>query len=133
MLRLAVDPPLRICESTCGVELVVEFKASGIPEIHVEQGAPRPDRHLLLGLAQAAAMAIEEQDRESVAIVDRCSVRLLGGDLDKDLDPVFLAFRTTEGRFAVLAVGDFQTVRRRARDMARYFTGAVRLDVGRRL
>ena len=128
-MRLTIKPNPPIPQFGAELEIVIIVDDVGIPEIIVESGLPRPDRHLLLGLVQSVSLLIEEQDPESVAIMESCSVRLDKANEEKELEPGLLIVKTKEGRFGALIVGDSIVARRLARRSVRWFTGTIRLDV----
>ncbi len=111
------------------LEFVIEARDEVPPEIHLSRGRPLPDRHVLLGIAEAAALAVDEKDPDMVAFMDEVRVELIRNDGSVTIEPVLLVFRTISGRLGVLAVGDPARVRRVARELRRYFTRLIRLDL----
>ncbi len=128
-MRLQIDPPPKLGILAMDLDLVIEVPESGLPAIHVDQGQPLPDRHLLLGLAQCAAVATEEEDPASVEFVQDCSIRLVRGQSRFPLSSPLIIVRSSHGKFGVLAVADHETIRRLTRHSVRHFTGKIRLDV----
>ncbi len=126
---------LEICPSpTLGIlgtdlDLVVEVSESGTPSIHLDPGQPQPDRHLLLGLAQCAAVAVEERDSECVASLKTRSVTLVKGNDRLFLGGLLVLMRNSSGKFGVLSRADYQTAGRLTRRLIWHFTGKIRLDV----
>jgi hypothetical protein len=128
-MRLLIDPPAPLALFAGELGLVIEVPEAGIPSLYVPSGVPQPDRHMVLGLIQSLAVAVSEDDKDCVAIVDRCTVRLdLNGQI-KDLEPSFIVIRDERAAFGVLVAGTREDARRRARQALRYFTGTIRLDV----
>lgn len=128
-MKLLVSPPPPLPVFSQDLELVILVQEESIPQIFVEEGVPRPDRHLLLGLIQAVSMSVQERDPESVVCTENCAMRLdRSGDL-RQLEPGLVIVRSKEGRFGVLAASDHSSARRLARQALRWFTGTIRLDV----
>lgn len=128
-MKLIIEPPIALPALQEDLELVVVYRDSGVPEVFTPPGVPRPDRHLLLGVVQSIAFAIQEMDPESVVIAANRRVAL---DLDgtvKGLDPELLIVRTLDCRLGALVRGNSDDARRLARAAVRSFTAAVRLDV----
>ena len=128
-MKLLIDPLPQWSLFSTDLELVIEHRESGIPHVHLGQGVPRPDRHLLLGIVQSIVLAVQERDSESVVIADSMTVRLESSEGARTLETGLVIVRARDGRFGALACGDWQTARARAREALRYFTGTVRLDV----
>jgi len=128
-MRLLIVPPAPIALLAGELGLVIEVPEAGIPTLYVPRGVPQPDRHLVVGLIQSVAVAVSEDDKDSVAIVDRCSVHLeLNGQI-KELDPSFIVARDDRAAFGVLIAGTREEARRRTRQAVRYFMGTIRMDV----
>jgi hypothetical protein len=120
----SVSPVLR--ES---LQLVIEIKFDSIPGIYVAQGMPRPDRHMLLGLVQTMAIAIEEQDTESVVFLrDRSILFDIDGEVREIIAPL-VVMRGETGVMAALIMCEHEDARRIARKAVRYFTSKIRLDI----
>jgi hypothetical protein len=102
---------------------------AAVPELYVEDGLPRPDRHLLVGLAQSVLMAVEEKDAETVAFLEPCTVSLKRSDETKLLDRGLIVVRSMTGRLGTLVTATPGEARRLARKAVRWFTGAIRLDI----
>lgn len=128
-MRLTIEPKPPLPQFSSELDLVIFMDDGRAPEIFVREGSPRPDRHLLLGLVQIVSVAVQEQDPESVVRMEHCSVRLERTGEVKDLKPGLVIVRTGEGRFGVIGVGDSSTVKRLTREILRWFTGTIRLDV----
>ncbi len=128
-MKLLMDPAPKLAVFCKDLDIVIHARDGGIPETYVEEGSPRPDRHMLLGIVQAAVIAVEESDNDSVATVSECPVMLRRLSDVKNLDPNLIVVKSGDGEIGVLAAGDSRDARRRVRDALRYFTGTVRLDV----
>jgi hypothetical protein len=128
-MRLRIDPQPKSSLFSSDLELVIEQRASGIPRIHIAQSVPRPDRHLLLGIVQSTAFAVQERDAESVFVDESMTVVLETDEGAKTLDPGLVIARSKDGRFGALVRGDWKRAREHARNALRYFTGTIRLDV----
>jgi hypothetical protein len=102
---------------------------ASVPELFLEDGLPRPDRHLLVGMAQSILMALEEADPETVAFLDSCAIRLDRSGETKPLDRGLIVVRSTTGKFGALVTATPREARRLARKAVRWFTGAIRLDI----
>ncbi len=100
-----------------------------VPELYIEDGLPRPDRHLLVGLAQTVLMAVEEKDPETVAFLDPCTVCLKRSDETKLLGRGLIVVRSMTGKFGALVTITPGEARRLARKAVRRLTGAIRLDI----
>ncbi|MEW6352556.1 MAG: hypothetical protein AB1646_26210 [Thermodesulfobacteriota bacterium] len=111
------------------MDFVIEAHEDLPPEIHLSDGGPRPDRHVLLGLAEAAALAVDEKDPDLVGFTKEAKVELVRNGRTVTVEPVIMVFRSIPGRLGILAVGDPARVRRVVRQMRRYFTRMIRLDV----
>ncbi len=111
------------------LQLLIEIKFDSIPAIHVARGVPRPDRHMLLGIVQTMAIAIEEKDPESVAFLKERSVLLeVDGEVRETAAPL-VVLRGTGGVMAALVMCEKEEARRIARKAVRHFTATIRLDV----
>ncbi len=128
-MRLIVDPiPLSPLVDN-NLELVICLEDGQAPEIHVKEGLPKPDRHLLLGLMQTVAVAVSERDPELVVFMDARSVVLKTESASRHVPPGLVIARTEDGAVGVLATLDTQHARILARQALRWFTGTIRLDV----
>jgi hypothetical protein len=128
-MRLLTEPAAQSPLFDSELELVICLREESPPEIFLQDGMPRPDRHMLLGMIQTIVVAAEEMDSASVAFVDSCSTRLERGDEMSILHSDLIIIRAIDGRFGALAIGDKRSVRRLARRAERWFTGTIRLDV----
>jgi hypothetical protein len=128
-MRLEIDPSAHLGILSTDLDLVIDVIESGLPSIHVDRGQPPPDRHLLLGLAQCAAVATAERDRESVRFLEPCAVTLVRGTDRLVMGGPLIIMRNSHGEFGVLSLADAETTRRLTRRLVRQFTGAIRLDV----
>ncbi len=73
IMRLLVEPAAQSPLFDTELELVICLTEDSPPEIFLEDGIPRPDRHLLLGMIQTIVVSLEEMDAASVAFVESCS------------------------------------------------------------
>jgi hypothetical protein len=128
-MRLFTSQSLSLPVLSADLELVVLLREDQIPEIFAEQGLAAPDRHLLLGLVQAAIIAVEEQDSESVVFVERSAIRLNSCEEWHQLASGLAIAKSKEGPFGVLAAGGHDVACRVARQAVRWFTARIRLDV----
>ncbi|MBM3298774.1 MAG: hypothetical protein FJY85_02325 [Deltaproteobacteria bacterium] len=128
-MRLLASQPMTLPVFLAELELVVLLREEKIPEIHLDDGLPTPDRHLLLGLVQSACVAVEEHDSESVVFVERCAFRLSGSGERRELASGLVIAKSVDGGFGVVAAGDYRVARSVARQAVRWFTGRLRLDV----
>ncbi len=128
-MRLAITPIPSIPQMSDELEIVILVNQDGVPEVFAAEDLPKPDRHLLLALAQTVAMAVEEQDPESVVFLDSCSIRLDRSGDWKDVAAGLVLVKSRQGRFGGLVVGDSICGKRLTRKAVRWFTGTIRLDV----
>lgn len=128
-MRLFTEPAAQSPLLDEKLELVICLREDSPPEVFLEDGMPRPDRHMLLGMIQTIVVALEEMDSESVAFVDSCSTRLERNGEVAILDSDLIIVRSVCGTFGALAIGDRRSGRRLARRAERWFTGTIRLDV----
>ena len=87
-------------------ELVIRIEEDRPPEIYLEEGLPRPDRHFLLGIAQSVLVAVEEMDPESVELMSTCTIKLYRANEINVFGSGLLIVRVSDGRFGALIVGD---------------------------
>lgn len=128
-MKLRIEPPPTHKWLHSDLELVICLNCEKTPEVFIEPGEPKPDRHLLLGIAQSVVVAVEERDTDLVEFARPDSMRLDSGMQSKELACDFVIFRTAEGRIGALAPEDTAVARTLARKALRWFTGAIRLDV----
>jgi hypothetical protein len=129
-MRLLVDPSPQLPVFGEGLELVICVDVDAIPEIYLNQGVPKPDRHLLLGIMQSAAMAVSESDPELMTFLEPAMVVLSRSDgSSKKLGAGLIVVRTEDGHLGVLSAVDPPQARRLAREALRWFTGTIRLDI----
>lgn len=128
-MKLVADPvpPLPVFREE--VALVIRVGEEEIPEIYVQQGAPKPDRHLLLGMMQSVSMAIKERDPELAVFLDTQEIALHTESGVRQLQSGLIIVRAEDGTYAALVQRDEQQARRLASQALRWFTGTVRLDV----
>ncbi len=128
-MRLLIHPRPSLPLLLEDLELAITVTEAGIPECYVSGGHPRPDRHLLVGIAQTMVVSMTEEDDESIVIDPGCQVALQRGDETRRLDPGLIIVRTLDGRLGAISVSDAPTATKLIRQALRYFTGTVRLDV----
>jgi hypothetical protein len=128
-MKLIIDPSPSLPVFHRNLDLVIRIGADRPPEMHVGEGLPKPDRHLLLGMAQSVAMAVTEKDRDLVVFMDAASIVLETGLSSKKLDPGLIVIRDEDGRLGILAGEDPRGARLLAREALRSFTGGIRLDI----
>jgi hypothetical protein len=128
-MRLIVDPAPHLSLFHKDLGLVICVEDGGTPEIHVKEGLPKPDRHLLLGLMQTASMAVSERDPELVVFMDARSILLEEGAVSKSVPRDLVIVRGEDGAVGVLASQDAHQARVVVRQALRWFTGTIRLDV----
>ena len=128
-MRIQTDKPVPLEGLEGELELVITAKQDKTPEIHVAEGRSVPDRHLVLGMVQAAAIAIEERDSELVAFMDGLGVTLGKQDTWVPIDADLLVVRSGRGKIGVLVLVEQAQVRRVSRELLRYFTKMIRLDI----
>ena len=126
-LSTETDTNLEILHES--LEMVIEIKEDSIPVVRTCPGKPKPDRHMVLGVVQSLSVAVEERDEESVAFVERRSVRLHAGENIVRIDAPLVMMKSSLGKLGALAFVDPKTARGLARGAVRYFTGTVRLDI----
>jgi hypothetical protein len=128
-MKLLIDPspslPLFLLEP----ELVIRIEGDRPPEVYIRAGLPRPDRHLLLGIAQSVLVAVEEMDPESVELMSTSTIKLDTAGEIKEFGAGLVIVRVKDGRFGTLIVGDPHIALRLARQGVRWFTGTIRLDI----
>ncbi len=128
-MKLIFDPLPSLPLFALDPELVIRIEEDQPAEVYIGEDLPKPDRHLLLGIAQSILVAVEEMDPESVELISRCTVKLDRADEAKEFDPGMIIVRVKDGRFGALIVGDARYALRLARQAVRRFTGTIRLDI----
>lgn len=128
-MKLIANPPPALSFFRMDLQLVILIQEDRPPEVFLNDDMPRPDRHLLLGLVQSLALAVEEKDVEAVAFIGEAAVGLQRGKTLKELPPGLVLARSTSGAFGAVATVDHGEARRLARKAVRWFTGTIRLDV----
>jgi hypothetical protein len=128
-MKLLIDPLPSLHLFSLDPELVIRIEEDRPPEVYLEEGLPRPDRHLLLGIAQSVLLAVEEIDPESVELMSKCKIKLDRANEVKEFGAGLVIVRVRDGRFGALIVGDSHLALRLARQSVRWFTGTVRLDI----
>ncbi len=128
-MKLFIDPPPPVTVFDKELDLVISASEQGPPEVFVKEGSAQPDRHFLLGVVQAVAMAVEEADHEFTAFMEADSLTLENGGSVKALSNGLIIVRSEDGTLGGLAVPDPRLARRLAREVVRWFTGSIRLDI----
>jgi hypothetical protein len=128
-MRLEIDPPVPLLCFDEELVFVISMTDGSAPELIVEDGTPRPDRHLLLGMAQNILMALDEMDPDLVAAMNPSSVVLQHAGQTKELKPGLLIARNGSGQYGAVMVDDPALARSLARQAVRWFMGGIRLDV----
>ena len=128
-MKLVIDPEPKLELFSQDLELVIHIVDGAIPEVYKPKNAPSPDRHLMVGLAQMAEMAVSERDPETFTLLETGVIKLINLDIETDLIPTFFIARSETGKLGILAFGDRSDARKRAREAVRYFTGTIRLDI----
>ncbi|MGB6065048.1 MAG: hypothetical protein WBG50_09580 [Desulfomonilaceae bacterium] len=128
-MQVLFDPLPSLPLFSLDSELVIRMGEDRPPEIYVEEGLPRPDRHLLLGIAQSVLLALEELDPECVVLMNKCTIKIQRANEEKEFASGLIVVRVKDGRFGAVVVGDSRLAVRLARQCVRWFTGTIRLDV----
>jgi hypothetical protein len=97
--------------------------------VFYEENMAYPDRHFLIGLAQIALFAVEENDRESVEFVDHADLALEKEAKKVILKPDLVIVQSVNGATGVLAVGNSSKAKKNARLVIKNLTGRIRMDV----
>jgi hypothetical protein len=129
LMKLLLDPLPSLPLFSLDPELVIRVEEDRPAEVYIAEGLPRPDRHLLLGIAQTVLVAVEEMDPEIVELTGRCTIRLDRANEIKQFGAGLVIVRVKDGRFGALIVGDARLALRLARQGVRWFTGTIRLDI----
>lgn len=129
LMHLLIDPLPSLALFSLDPELVIRVEEDLPPEVYVEKGLPRPDRHLLLGIAQSVLVALEEMDPECVELMNSGTIKLSREGEVKEFGVCLLIVRVRDGRFGVVALADSRMALRLARRALRWFTGTLRLDI----
>jgi hypothetical protein len=128
-MRLLVDPKCELEVFNNDLTIVISAREGASPEMHFSAGSAKPDRHLLLGMAQAVMFAVEESDPDMVRFVEFAKVTLDDGNVSKELTSNLLIARDDSGKYGALVIGAGQGGKRLAREVTRWFTGTIRLDI----
>lgn len=128
-MRLKISPKPDFTLLDVELDLVIALYEEKPPEVFLQSGTPRPDRHYLLGMAQTIVVAVEESDKESVIFLESGEAELQESGEARILDSNLLIVRSIEGRFSAVVFGDPHQARRLARRAERWFTGTIRLDI----
>jgi hypothetical protein len=122
-------PDLPVFAENLQVVFHIRDDDGSVPMLYTDDGVPRPDRHLMLGIAQATLMAIEETDPETVVFLESCAIELNRSGETILLNGGLTVVRSESGKLGALAPATPREARRLARKGVRWFTGAIRLDI----
>lgn len=112
------------------LQLLITVEPDGRPEVYTREGGLKPDRHLVLGIAQSMAVLIEEKDPDTVVFSDAATVGLeLDGSIQTLTSGLIIVRTQEDGAIAALVLGEPSSGRRLARQAVRALTGTIRLDV----
>jgi hypothetical protein len=128
-MRLLINPSHELELFDSDLELVICVREETPPEVFLEDGKPRPDRHMLLGIMQTIVIAVEELDRTFVEFAGDCALELIKDGEIRGIDAGLVIVRSVDGGFGAIAIGDPRNARRLARRAERWFTGTIRLDI----
>jgi hypothetical protein len=128
-MRLLADPSPQLQLLNSDLELVICIREESPPEVFVEEGKPKPDRHMLLGIMQTIVIAVEEMDRTFVEFSDDCSLKLAMNGEIREIDAELTIVRSVDGSFGAIVRGGARQARKLARRGERWFTGTIRLDI----
>ncbi len=129
-MKLTVTPDTDNLLLKKPLQLVITVEPDGHFEVYISESGVRPDRHLLLGIAQSMAVQIEEKDPETVVFADSVDVSLeCDGVIQKLLSDLILVRTAEEGAIAALVRSDPANGRRLGRQAVRALTGTIRLDI----
>lgn len=128
-MKLILHPPSSLVPFSEELDLVIEVKSSGVPVVYAREDTPHPDRHLLLGIIQRVAVAVEEKDAEMVELREHLQAFLRTATETRTLEPGVIIVKTEQGSLATIAKGGTEIARGLVRGAVRYFTSAIRLDV----
>jgi hypothetical protein len=128
-MKLIIQPDPRLDIFRDDLELAICIREDRIPEILIEEGLPRPDRHLLLGIVQAITIAAEENDEDMLEVNENAGMVLQSAGVKQFDEPVLVIVRSRNGRFAAFFNGDGRSAKYLAKKALRWFTGTIRLDI----
>jgi len=128
-MNISQDGDLANLTKAQDVEVVVHVGLGNQPEIFLEDGVAKPDRHFLIGLIQLCTVAVEERDAEVVLFSPDTNVVLEVNGHKNTISSGVLIFKTRKGRVGCVCLDDAGAGRRIMRDALRRFTGTIRLDI----
>lgn len=128
-MKLIIQPDPKLDIFTDDLELAILVREDQLPEILIEEGLPRPDRHLLLGIVQAITIAAEENDEDMLEVAENACMSLQSTGVKRFSEPVLVIVRARSGRFAGFFNGDRRTAKNFSKKALRWFTGTIRLDI----
>ncbi|MEI6134614.1 MAG: hypothetical protein WCP72_06550 [Desulfomonile sp.] len=126
-LEITPSPINPLFQSNPKIVLVLE--PEGQLGVFYEENMAQPDRHFLLGLAQIALFALEENDRDSVEFANHTDLGIEKGTQKVILNPDLIIVQLVDGTVGVLAIGNSSIARKNARLLIKTLTGRIRLDV----
>jgi len=128
-MKIVTEPSTSLPGLSEDLQLVIRIAEDEAPEVFLQEGSPKPDRHMLLGIVQSVTVAVEEKDPDIVRFVRPCAIRLERDGDTRVFDSGLVIARSDGGAIAALVMVDPQAGRRLARQALRWFTGTIRLDV----
>jgi hypothetical protein len=111
------------------VDIVIHVGLETHPEIFLEDGVAKPDRHFLIGLIQLCTVSVEEKDSAVVTFSPNKTVVIETMGQQHTIESGIVIFRTTKGKVGCISCHDPAAARKIMRDALRRFTGAIRLDI----
>ncbi|MGD9819238.1 MAG: hypothetical protein AB7V04_11140, partial [Desulfomonilaceae bacterium] len=75
-MKLRITPEINNPLLKKDLQLVITMEQDGHFEVYIPKSRVKPDRHLLLGIAQSMAFQIEEKDPETVVFAKDATVQL---------------------------------------------------------
>ncbi len=111
------------------VDLVIHVGPERHPEIFLEEGVAKPDRHFLIGLIQLCTVAVEEKDSEVATFSPGKTVVLETAGQKHTIESGIVIFRINKGKVGCVSCHDPAAACKIVRDALRRFTGAIRLDI----
>ncbi|MDD3472422.1 MAG: hypothetical protein PHS86_06540 [Syntrophaceae bacterium] len=129
-MKLRITPEINNPLLKKDLQLVITMEQDGHFEVYIPKSSVKPDRHLLLGIAQSMAFQIEEKDPETVVFAKDAIVQLDADGSVQEISSSLIMVRTLdEGAIAALVRTDSSSGKRLARQVVRALTGTIRLDV----
>ncbi|MFH0960962.1 MAG: hypothetical protein V1897_19940 [Pseudomonadota bacterium] len=126
-LRISPSPNNSLFESNPKIVLALEPESQ--LGVFYEENVAEPDRHFLIGLAQIALFAVEENDLERVEFTNEARLEIEKDHKKISLRPELIIVQSVDGTVDVLAIGNSSIARKNARLLIKTLTGRIRLDV----